>query len=79
MCPFPNEFLVLEITDGESSKEDIKPLMCKCRGVCIEYNVPFDVAEEIQESSYDPLSDKNKPEFIAVVTVFAVIFVVGCI
>lgn len=61
------------------SPNAIKVLMCKCRGVCVGVTVPQDVKEHVHKYLYDPLSESNRTEFIAVITAFSLLFALGTI
>ncbi|XP_053392528.1 QRFP-like peptide receptor [Mercenaria mercenaria] len=59
------------------NKDDIKKLLCKCRGVCLFYTVAPDVLEKIRDKQQNVLSDVNKSNFIIVMSSFSAIFLLG--
>lgn len=61
------------------TQDQIKALMCRCHGICKGITVPQDVKDYVHKDLYDPLSERNRPEFIAVITVFLLLFFLGTI
>lgn len=59
------------------SREDLKKRFCKCTGMCLEITLAPDIRKQVHNEIYGALSDRNKPVFIAVVTVYAFLLLVG--
>jgi hypothetical protein len=57
--------------------DDIKKLLCKCKGVCTFQTVAPDVLAQLRDRRLDVLSDLNRNNFIIVVSLFAAIFILG--
>ena len=59
------------------SREDLKAWMCVCTGMCKEITLAPDVKQKVHEEIYGALSDRNRPVFIAVVTVYSLLLLIG--
>ena len=57
--------------------EEIRKLVCHCKGMCLDLTLSPDIQKQVHNDVYGPLSERNKPAFIAIVTVYSFLLLVG--
>ncbi|KAL4236799.1 Orexin receptor type 2 [Mactra antiquata] len=59
------------------SREEISGLLCRCKKICRKVTVSPEVKDDILDLLNNPLSELNLKEFVPIVTVYSIIFLVG--
>ena len=59
------------------SRDELKARLCVCTGMCKGITLSPDVKQQVHEEVYGAMSDSNRPVFIAVVTVYSLLLLVG--
>ena len=55
----------------------LKQLICRCRGFCLDLTLSPDIISDVHNDIYGALSERNRPTFIAIVTVYSFLLFVG--
>ena len=59
------------------SPQELRERFCACTGMCKGITLSPDVKQKVHEVVYGAMSDSNRPIFIAVVTVYSFLLLVG--
>jgi len=56
---------------------EVQKLLCRCHGICTNVTVKQEIKEIVHYEMYDPMSEANRVEFAAVLTVLVLLFIIG--
>lgn len=75
-CDFLKEYGMWNL-GFKYSRDELKVRFCACTGMCKGITLSPDVKQKVHEEVYGAMSDSNRPVFIAVVTVYSLLLLVG--